>query len=863
MISIGINIGEARDKAFENIDEEFSKNFKTKIKINKYGKYMFENSTFTTLPFCPIELNEGTYQNCKNITNLDSLPSNLKSIGDYCFCGCTGLTEITIPASVTYIGKGAFMNCTNLETITFENRNTSLIIDEKAFFGCYKVENIVINTTADLTIGNNAFTYMAYKDSGLKRLELNCEGKLTLRGNCCSSCSNLTSIINIAESSSLDIDLAIFQELTALTYVNLLTSGDLKIKFTRYPNGYMPENNFDNLTGFNIATVKLNGLSLDESTLEDTKTMLKLLLSSSKLNKLSLNNEIIELNCISSSNKSNEIYIYGTQQENELKNFSAFNSLKTVKLLSDDNRTYLIKTDCFKDINSLERIIEGSINEANYPSSSMFYICDLVTSIDQRAFDNAIKDRNIDTIRLPFFASTISRGNSLKDIFDVIPDTVTTIICSRQTNIPYRAIYNQHNITDVYLPQDVISIGSEAFNRNNEAPIQLRVYGGSATTNHRLDGIKELGEDVFTYGIQKEKNDINYPYNSTIFLYGNTASVTIPDNTRLIAKHAIKNTVTTLKTPLLNHRKEDKDNDEDEKFTPGTTTQISYICEDISKLQNLYFTQDITIYRDKTYKPFQGISTLNTLEFNGAITDSGPLGQCLSFNDKLSITNLKFNKNIPYQFLSKEEDYVYNVTNLILDSGVDIIEENAFTGLSNTLKTVKVIGAENTSIKFGANAFDISNCVLDEVEYGLTLKEWLTQNEFKSLTSNPIRLTYKFKTSDCSDVYKIDNTILGISNPTAETETVVIKPYALADNKFLNEVDVTFLDVNYTVGEEAYNPAQAMPLQGYALIDVYSDESLKSGGAERANKLIGNAQLRKNYKEEYSSFITKDTGGEE
>jgi hypothetical protein len=56
-------------------------------------------------------------------------------------------------------------------------------------------------------------------------------------------------------------------------------------------------------------------------------------------------------------------------------------------------------------------------------------------------------------------------------MFDVIPNSVTTIICSKQTNIPHRAIYNQHNIINVYLPQDVVSIGSEAFNRNNEAPI--------------------------------------------------------------------------------------------------------------------------------------------------------------------------------------------------------------------------------------------------------------------------------------------------------------------------------------------------------------------------------------------------------
>jgi hypothetical protein len=144
------------------------------------------------------------------------------------------------------------------------------------------------------------------------------------------------------------------------------------------------------------------------------------------------------------------------------------------------------------------------------PTSEQFYISDLVLMIEEKAFDGVLSDRTeiIKSIKLPFFTTPKSRPNSLKEIFDTVPDSVTTISCSTQIEIPYRAIYNQHNITDVYLPQGVISIGSEAFNRNNKASIQLHVYGGSATTNHTLSGLKELGEDVFTYGKQKEKNDI-------------------------------------------------------------------------------------------------------------------------------------------------------------------------------------------------------------------------------------------------------------------------------------------------------------------------------------------------------------------
>ena len=44
-----------------------------------------------------------------------TLPENYQGgsygIGDYAFCGCTGLTSITIPESVTSIGRGAFYKC--------------------------------------------------------------------------------------------------------------------------------------------------------------------------------------------------------------------------------------------------------------------------------------------------------------------------------------------------------------------------------------------------------------------------------------------------------------------------------------------------------------------------------------------------------------------------------------------------------------------------------------------------------------------------------------------------------------------------------------------------------------------------------
>ena len=45
------------------------------------------------------------------------IESGVKSIGEYAFYGCSGLTSITIPNSVASIGEGAFKNCSGLTSV--------------------------------------------------------------------------------------------------------------------------------------------------------------------------------------------------------------------------------------------------------------------------------------------------------------------------------------------------------------------------------------------------------------------------------------------------------------------------------------------------------------------------------------------------------------------------------------------------------------------------------------------------------------------------------------------------------------------------------------------------------------------------
>lgn len=59
------------------------------------------------------------------------IPSNVTSIGNFAFQGCTGITSVKIPDSVTTIGSKAFKDCTGLTSITIPSG--VLTIGESAF----------------------------------------------------------------------------------------------------------------------------------------------------------------------------------------------------------------------------------------------------------------------------------------------------------------------------------------------------------------------------------------------------------------------------------------------------------------------------------------------------------------------------------------------------------------------------------------------------------------------------------------------------------------------------------------------------------------------------------------------------------
>ena len=96
--------------------------------------------TNLTIPDSVTTIGGNAFNGCSSITSI-TIPDSVTTIGNYAFDSCTGLTSLTIPDSVTSIGGGAFYGCSNLTSVTIGNGVASISYN-KVFNSCDKLSQI-------------------------------------------------------------------------------------------------------------------------------------------------------------------------------------------------------------------------------------------------------------------------------------------------------------------------------------------------------------------------------------------------------------------------------------------------------------------------------------------------------------------------------------------------------------------------------------------------------------------------------------------------------------------------------------------------------------------------------------------------
>lgn len=144
---------------------------KVKYTVTAIADEAFDGEAITSIiiPKTVATIGKKAFFNCTALATITletkaatNQTSDLESIGEHAFDGCSSLKEIVIPAGVKTIDKNAFANCSALEKVTYAvdvDKNLSITsIGSYAFFKCSKLAKIDLPDSLKV-LGTYAYQY--------------------------------------------------------------------------------------------------------------------------------------------------------------------------------------------------------------------------------------------------------------------------------------------------------------------------------------------------------------------------------------------------------------------------------------------------------------------------------------------------------------------------------------------------------------------------------------------------------------------------------------------------------------------------------------------------------------------------------
>lgn len=120
------------------------------------------------LPMNLVEIGEGAFCECYNLSGTLTLPTSLATIGGEGFYNCKNLTgTLVLPASLSQLGERAFMRCTALTELDLSNCRLTMI-------GAEVFKESLSTTSGKLTVpsGVNLIAASAFEDTGFTKVDL-------------------------------------------------------------------------------------------------------------------------------------------------------------------------------------------------------------------------------------------------------------------------------------------------------------------------------------------------------------------------------------------------------------------------------------------------------------------------------------------------------------------------------------------------------------------------------------------------------------------------------------------------------------------------------------------------------------------
>ncbi len=369
------------------------------------------------IPNSVISIGSSAFQQCYYLERMN-ISNSVTTIGSSAFAECYGLTNVEIPNSVITIGGAAFASCCYITTLSIGNSVTT--IGSKAFFECYSLRSIDIPNSVT-TIGDGAFAN-CYSMSGVTIGN----SVTSIGGAAFADCKRIEEI-NIP-SSVTQISSGAFRGCENLSKVHITSlEAWCSISFD-YPSS-MSENYRDGTSNplYYAHHLYLNGQEITDLVIPNSATAINgfAFIGCSGLKSVTLHNSV---NSIGES---------------------AFMGCRGINSLTIPNSVTSIAYWAFKDCTGLTDAIIG--NSLAGIGGNAFSGCSELRSIIV-ADDNSVYDS-----RENCNAIIETESNTL------IVGCQGTIIPRSVTSIAPEAFEGRGNLTSIFIPKTVTSIGIETY----------------------------------------------------------------------------------------------------------------------------------------------------------------------------------------------------------------------------------------------------------------------------------------------------------------------------------------------------------------------------------------------------------------